>query len=86
MHAGALERRTNNPQVVTNKSLRKKERRRLSWRRSGQTVLRFGYSFALMLVGAIAKTTDAAGPSLAGPPLVNVLPRGSYLLTFRCDL
>lgn len=30
--------------------------------------------------------TDAAGSSLAGPPLVNVLPRRSYLLTFRCDL
>jgi len=30
--------------------------------------------------------TDAAGPSLAGPALVNVLPGRSYLLTFRCDL
>jgi iron complex outermembrane receptor protein len=30
--------------------------------------------------------TDAAGPSLAGPPLVNVLARRSYLLTFRCNL
>jgi iron complex outermembrane receptor protein len=30
--------------------------------------------------------TDAAGPSAAGPLLVNVLPRRSYLLTFQCDL
>jgi len=30
--------------------------------------------------------TDAAVPSLAGPPLFNVLPRRSYLLTFRCNL
>jgi iron complex outermembrane receptor protein len=30
--------------------------------------------------------TDAAGPSLAGPPLVNVLAKRSFLLAFRCNL
>jgi iron complex outermembrane receptor protein len=33
-----------------------------------------------------AFVTDVAGPSAAGPLLVNVLPRRSYLVTFECDL
>jgi iron complex outermembrane receptor protein len=33
-----------------------------------------------------AFVTDVAGPSAAGPLLVNVLPRRSYLLTFECAL
>jgi hypothetical protein len=53
---GAVERRTKNPQVVADKFLGRKQKRRRKGRRFVQYVAHFGHSFEPMLVDAIAET------------------------------